>query len=536
MANDKRTHDINTGADIDTEGSLYKTRKRPKLSPVSVRGQNENKYQMSEGCETFSAETVHKFATTCDIICEQVENGFITKSIQNVLSEQDEGHCSTKSIAADSTCENIELYTHFEPQEGRPILNTSMIRYATQPKVRSPLTAVCIQNSLQPNAQKKSLPTVLSDETSFNYQRRPHYVGSGIDHFARLSYEMILAVFQWLPKKTLLRCSLVSKTFNQVACDESLWGRMDLGGKHLNRGGLGKILRRGVVVLRLSQTKISSPIFRDDVARIPCFQKLRYLDLSMASISEISLTQLLDKCENIKKLSLEAVPINAAVCAGIGKNKHLEALNLTMCKGIDKTGILHLFPRLKSLENLNISWTSLDTECIDALVKCVPRSLLRLNIAGCRKTLTDERPIYARTASNKFSVRSFESFRLKRQETELGQQNTDSESLSSNKANTEMFLQTSEVLRSDHMRKFKRLEFLSMSRCYNVSLDAYLALIEVLPVLFLDIFGVLSDDAIKIIQYKFPTVGINKYIHSAVARPTVGTRRTSIWGLRTRDL
>lgn len=52
---------------------------------------------------------------------------------------------------------------------------------------------------------------------------------------------------------------------------------------------------------------------------------------------------------------------------------------------------------------------------------------------------------------------------------------------------------------------------------------------------YLDIFGVLSESAILMLQTTFPTVGINKFIHSAVARPTVGSRRTSIWGLRTRD-
>lgn len=52
---------------------------------------------------------------------------------------------------------------------------------------------------------------------------------------------------------------------------------------------------------------------------------------------------------------------------------------------------------------------------------------------------------------------------------------------------------------------------------------------------YLDIFGVLSEQALNVLQNSFPEVGINKFIHSAVARPTVGSRRTSIWGLRTRD-
>lgn len=52
---------------------------------------------------------------------------------------------------------------------------------------------------------------------------------------------------------------------------------------------------------------------------------------------------------------------------------------------------------------------------------------------------------------------------------------------------------------------------------------------------YLDIFGMLTDSALEMLERTFSKIGINKFIHSSVARPTVGTRRTSIWGLRTRD-
>lgn len=58
---------------------------------------------------------------------------------------------------------------------------------------------------------------------------------------------------------------------------------------------------------------------------------------------------------------------------------------------------------------------------------------------------------------------------------------------------------------------------------------------KLLSIAYLDIFGVLSDQALTVLRNNFPDVGINKFIHSAVARPTVGSRRTSIWGIRTRD-
>lgn len=54
---------------------------------------------------------------------------------------------------------------------------------------------------------------------------------------------------------------------------------------------------------------------------------------------------------------------------------------------------------------------------------------------------------------------------------------------------------------------------------------------------YLDIHGGFIDtEEIKIIQGALGAkVGINKFKFSSVARPTVGIRRTSIWGLKVRD-
>lgn len=43
-----------------------------------------------------------------------------------------------------------------------------------------------------------------------------------------------------------------------------------------------------------------------------------------------------------------------------------------------------------SLQSLNISWTSLESEHIAEFSNHVNENLSRLNIAGCRKTLTDD--------------------------------------------------------------------------------------------------------------------------------------------------
>lgn len=50
-----------------------------------------------------------------------------------------------------------------------------------------------------------------------------------------------------------------------------------------------------------------------------------------------------------------------------------------------------------------------------------------------------------------------------------------------------------------------------------------------------DVFGLLKDSADKQLREILGNIEINKYPFSSIARPTTGTRRTSLWGLRVRD-
>lgn len=75
--------------------------------------------------------------------------------------------------------------------------------------------------------------------------------------------------------------------------------------------------------------------------------KLQFLDLSMAVISTDSLAQLFSKCRQLRKLSLEHVPVNDAVCKAIAQNRKLEVLNLAMSSGITPYGVKKLLTALK---------------------------------------------------------------------------------------------------------------------------------------------------------------------------------------------
>ena len=85
------------------------------------------------------------------------------------------------------------------------------------------------------------------------------------------------------------------------------------------------------------------------------------------------------------------------------------------------------------------------------------------------------------------------------------------------------------------LMKLGELEHLSISRCYSIPPTMHFRLILLPRLKFLDIFGVLQESGLKTLEAKCNHVEINKYMYSSVARPTVGVRRTSIWGLRVRD-
>lgn len=79
------------------------------------------------------------------------------------------------------------------------------------------------------------------------------------------------------------------------------------------------------------------------------------------------------------------------------------------------------------------------------------------------------------------------------------------------------------------------LEHLSLSRCYSIPTSMHLRLAQMPQLRYLDVFGLISDEGVKTFQVKYNHLEVNKCLYSSVARPTVGVRRTSIWGLRVRD-
>lgn len=162
----------------------------------------------------------------------------------------------------------------YSQPEGRAIRNTSLKKFndhetnsAKKYKGRSPLatvsnnanTNICrvhCPNLSEVDVAKKMVVAGADEDSFFMYKRQDPRAYTGEDNFERLSDEMMLSVFKWLPKKTLMRCNLVNHRFNRVAQDESLWTRLDLAMKTVQPYALGRILVRGVVILRMAQCKV----------------------------------------------------------------------------------------------------------------------------------------------------------------------------------------------------------------------------------------------------------------------------------------
>ncbi|KAK9293622.1 hypothetical protein QLX08_011480 [Tetragonisca angustula] len=338
------------------------------------------------------------------------------------------------------------------------------------------------------------------------YRRKRKSSIVGEDKFNKLSDEMILMILKWLPKKCLVRSMLVCKRWCQIARDEVLWSRLDLGSKVLNEGTLGHILPRGVQILRLAQAEIADPVFLEnsEILIDGYISKLQYLDLSMSVISPDGLAMLLSKCKYLKKLSLEKCTVNRACCKAISNNNDLESLNLTMCEGMDIECVKDLM-KLKNLSAVNMAWCSLDADAMALLCTSLPSSVVRLNIAGCRKTVTDD--------NVKDLVKSCPNM-------------------------IELDLSDCSMLTMNTVRNLldlSKLEHLSLSRCYGIPPSTYVTLAYMPSLLYLDVFGVIPEPVLKSLQVTCGETQLNKFLYSSIARPTVGVRRTSIWGLRVRD-
>lgn len=238
------SHDICLESDSNITGDLRQDLEVSE-SPLSTALSNppSGEKSFSGGAQQFS---IHQDYTPANLV---------------PLSRTNFAGIMNSSIASSSAEASLPL------PEGRAIRGSSMKKIsqietdsAKKHKGRSPLATVTCNSpaNIAINALGNADAKKKISEEFFMYQKQDPRIYTGEDNFARLSDEVILSVFKWLPKKALIRCSLVSQRFNRVAKDETLWTRLDLASKTIQPYALGRIVSRGVVILRMAQSRVSN--------------------------------------------------------------------------------------------------------------------------------------------------------------------------------------------------------------------------------------------------------------------------------------
>lgn len=295
----------------------------------------------------------------------------------------------------------------------------------------------------------------------------------------------------------------------------------------------GKIMLRGTIVLRMAKTTVMAPLFMNDdnlennVSKsfnsslnnttVSIYEtanmglRLKYLDLSFATIQESCLESLFKKCRNLRKVALENCRLNETILFHLSQNKNLETLHMAMAVGVTVHGLCHLSQGLiDTLVDVNLGWIGMNEDMVEEAILLLgnnSRTLSRLNITGCRESLTDNRLEFILEHC------------LNLKELDV----SDARCLTANAIK-------SIVCHSKH------IEMLSCSRCFGIAAASYIQLENCPSLKYLNVFGVMKDGALEELKSYINSIDINKCYFSSIARPTFGTKRTSIWNQRTREL
>nr|XP_058943189.1 S-phase kinase-associated protein 2-like [Pocillopora verrucosa] len=338
------------------------------------------------------------------------------------------------------------------------------------------------------------------------------------NYWMMLSDEIILSIFQFLPKKTIVRCARVCKHWQRLMYDESLWHRVDMTKSNLLPGLLGKVLKRGTRVLRIAHAKVASPLCDDNAPFfldvVPLSPKspskslfnLRLLDATSCSFQEDTLLCLLMQSKQLTHISLESCKVSTAILKAVSELRNLEVLNLAMCTGVTITGICSLVKGGKNsrLKQLNLAWTNLTKATMMQLIKNLPQ-LQQLNLSGCRETLTDD--------CIKQLVKSCP------QLTHLD-------------VSDGVMLTTQSL---EAILKLKNLVWLGVSRCYSIPPVSFSLFTKIKSLKTLQLFGLLNTEGVELLKADLPNVNVNKSFFSTIARPVGSVYLGMIWGVQCKD-
>ncbi|NXU49773.1 SKP2 protein, partial [Turnix velox] len=339
-------------------------------------------------------------------------------------------------------------------------------------------------------------------EKDFVIVRRPRLFRepeSGVSWNA-LPDELLLSIFAYLPLNDLLKVSQICKRWHRLSFDESLWQTLDLTGTNVLPGVIGQLLPAGVTVFRCPRSCIGNPQFKTNQPL-----RVQHMDLSNCTVSVADLQSILCLCEKLQNLSLEGLVLSDDIIKSIAKNPSLVRLNLCGCSGFSAAALVLMLSSCSMLEELNLSWCDFTAIHVKAAVNHIPSKVTKLNLSGYRQNLqmSDVKTLVERCP---FLVH--------------------------------LDLSDSVMLKPECFRYFHQLIFLQnlcLSRCYQISPAALVELGEIPTLKTLQVFGIVHDSSLQLLQETLPNLKINCSHFTTIARPTVGSKKNQeIWGIKCR--
>jgi len=323
----------------------------------------------------------------------------------------------------------------------------------------------------------------------------------GINIFDKLSDEMILEVFHYLPRHLMCVCALVCRRWARLVCDHSLWRRLNLENKCIKPGVLRIVLERGVEVLRANKCEVmgdfqSTVLGNPDPRSSPLTEnrmyRLQLLDLSMTNVNTHLVEDMLCFCPKLRRISLENIPVSELLLMNLGQNSpNLQTINLAMCEGVTGDGMKAIFRGCNRLVELNCSWTSMSAKDIRKTLRNLPKQLRELNMAGYRENMNDEGVVTILERCPQLRVLDI----------------SDSTQVSDDSI---------EMIPSE----LKSLHTLSLSRCYRVNTGTIINLSRSPSLEAINVFGLLRDPSLAVLEEHMSQFKINKDPFSCIARPT----------------
>lgn len=207
---------------------------------------------------------------------------------------------------------------------------------ASQPR------SVPLPSELRPTSREHSSPCSIlqgEEEESVPEPTLPEdQPGKRANFWAEMPREITVEIFRFLTPREIVRCSAVSKTWNEMCFDGQLWTKVDATEYY------DKIPSDILVKLMTS----GGPFVRDLNLR-GCVQ-LR--DKWSSDGERIS-----DLCRNVVNFSLEGCRIDkTSIHYFMLRNPHLEYINLSGLSSVTKSAMNIIAQSCPQLETLNVSW------------------------------------------------------------------------------------------------------------------------------------------------------------------------------------